>query len=167
MFSDGNASVERRPYTWLPVLIFGMAIVAAVIGVVMARSIETSLVEAAGENLTLGAAEIAGAPAGQIYGVKVESEMSLRTVDFPLDTASYDERSRLSADEVETVVRETGAILTDGAVQVAALHYVVGEFLDRDPFLVAPEELAGVRCATTLVAGRPTPGARPGRSGSR
>jgi predicted amidohydrolase YtcJ len=39
--------------------------------------------------------------------------------------------------------------------------------LDRDPFLVAPEELAGLRCATTLVAGRPTPDAPPGRSGSR
>ncbi|MCR6659940.1 MAG: hypothetical protein NVV72_11580 [Asticcacaulis sp.] len=50
--------------------------------------------------------------------------MSLKTVDFPLDTASFDEKSELSADEVEKVVRETGAILTDGAVQVAALHYV-------------------------------------------
>jgi murein DD-endopeptidase MepM/ murein hydrolase activator NlpD len=74
-----------------------------------------------------GAAEIASAPAGQIYGIRVDSEMSLKTVDFPLDTAAYDERSRLSADEVETVVRETGAILTDGAVQVAALHYVAPE----------------------------------------
>ena len=64
---------------------------------------------------------------GQIYGVKVESEMSLKTVDFPLKTAAFDEKSGLSADEVEKVVRETGAILTDGAVQVAALHYVVPE----------------------------------------
>ncbi len=64
---------------------------------------------------------------GQIYGVKVESEMSLKTVDFPLDTAAFDEKSGLSADEVEKVVRETGAILTDGAVQVAALHYIVPE----------------------------------------
>jgi murein DD-endopeptidase MepM/ murein hydrolase activator NlpD len=64
---------------------------------------------------------------GQIYGVKVESEMSLKTVDFPLETAAFDEKSDLSADEVEKVVRETGAILTDGAVQVAALHYIVPE----------------------------------------
>ncbi len=64
---------------------------------------------------------------GQIYGVKVESEMSLKTVDFPLETATFDEKSGLSADEVEKVVRETGAVLTDGAVLVAALHYIVPE----------------------------------------
>ncbi|MGD9725703.1 MAG: PDC sensor domain-containing protein, partial [Nitrospiraceae bacterium] len=60
MFSETNPAAERPPYTWLPVLILGMTIVAAVIGTVMGRSIETSLVEAAGQNLTLGAAEIAG-----------------------------------------------------------------------------------------------------------
>ena len=74
-----------------------------------------------------GSAPTASASTGQIYGVKVESEMSLKTVDFPLDTAAFDEKSGLSADEVEKVVRATGAILTDGAVQVAALHYIVPE----------------------------------------
>ncbi|WP_164754299.1 M23 family metallopeptidase [Mesorhizobium sp. M7A.F.Ca.US.008.03.1.1] len=63
-------------------------------------------------------------PAGQIYGAKVESEMTLKTVDFPLETASFDEKSDLSADEVEKVVREAGTDLGDGAVQVASLHYV-------------------------------------------
>ena len=62
--------------------------------------------------------------AGQIYGAKVESEMSLKTVDFPIDTAAFDEKSDLSAAEVEKVVREAGAGLDEGAVQVAALHYV-------------------------------------------
>ena len=57
-----------------------------------------------------GAAQTASASTtGQIYGVKVESEMSLKTVDFPLETAAFDEKSGLSADEVEKVVRETGA----------------------------------------------------------
>ena len=61
-FTETSTVAERPPYTWLPVLILGMTIVAAVIGAVMGRSIETSLVEAAGQNLTLGAAEIAGMP---------------------------------------------------------------------------------------------------------
>ncbi|MEW9805558.1 M23 family metallopeptidase [Mesorhizobium sp. ZMM04-5] len=74
-----------------------------------------------------GTTQTASATTGQIYGVKVESEMSLKTVDFPLETATFDEKSGLSADEVEKVVRETGAILSDGAVQVAALHYIVPE----------------------------------------
>lgn len=64
------------------------------------------------------------ASTGVIYGAKVDSEVSLRTTDFPLDVAQFDERSALSADEVEQVVRNTGAILTDGDVQVASLHYV-------------------------------------------
>ncbi|MDN2566972.1 M23 family metallopeptidase [Aquibium sp. A9E412] len=61
---------------------------------------------------------------GLIYGAKVDSEVSLRTVDFPIATAAFEERGELSVDEVEEVVRHTGAILTDGDVQVAALHYV-------------------------------------------
>ena len=57
-------------------------------------------------------------------GAKAESDMSIKTVDFPMETAAFDEKSGLSADEVEKVVRSTGSVLTDGAVQVAALHYV-------------------------------------------
>ena len=68
-------------------------------------------------------ASAAEAP-GVIYGAKVESEVSLRTLDFPVETASFDEKSALSANEIEEVVRETGLALSDGAVQVAALHYV-------------------------------------------
>lgn len=64
------------------------------------------------------------ATTGLIYGASVESDVSLKTIDFPFETANFEEKSRLTADEVEQVVRDTGAILTDGAVQVAALHYV-------------------------------------------
>ena len=55
---------------------------------------------------------------------KAESDMSIKTVDFPMETAAFDEKSGLSTDEVEAVVRSTASVLTDGAVQVAALHYV-------------------------------------------
>ncbi len=58
------------------------------------------------------------------YDAKVESEVSLVMMDFPIETAAFDETSSLSPDEVEEVVRTTGAILTDGEVQLAALHYV-------------------------------------------
>lgn len=73
---------------------------------------------------TAAAAQTSLLDTGFIYGAKVESEVSLRTIDFPIETASFDARVGLSAEEVETVVRNTAAILTDGAVQVAALHYV-------------------------------------------
>ena len=59
MSSEANVVPERRPYTWLPVLILGMTIVAMAIGAVMLHSIEVRLVEAAGGNLTLASAEIA------------------------------------------------------------------------------------------------------------
>lgn len=72
-----------------------------------------------------GAAEQApNAAGGLIYGTKVESEMSLKTLDFPIQTAAFDETSQLSADEVEQVVRSTASVLSDGAVQTAALHYL-------------------------------------------
>ncbi|MBX3578770.1 MAG: M23 family metallopeptidase [Rhizobiaceae bacterium] len=59
-----------------------------------------------------------------VFDAKVESEMSLKTVDFPIETAAFDEQADLTAEEVENVVRSTGAVLTEGSVQVAALHYV-------------------------------------------
>ncbi|MBX3597399.1 MAG: M23 family metallopeptidase [Rhizobiaceae bacterium] len=65
------------------------------------------------------------APApGQIYAAKVESEMVLKTAPFPIETANFDESAAFAADEVEQVVRTMGAILTDGDVQVASLHFV-------------------------------------------
>ncbi|RWP94502.1 MAG: M23 family metallopeptidase [Mesorhizobium sp.] len=77
-----------------------------------------------GDDRDGNAGQPATAAAGQIYGAKVESELSLKTVDFPIETAAFDEKSDLSADEVEKVVREAGTALSDGAVQVASLHYV-------------------------------------------
>lgn len=73
------------------------------------------------------------ADAGVIYGAKVESEVSLRTVDFPIETAAFDEKSALSAGEIEEVVRAAGADLGEGAVQVAALHYVDPQRFGQSP----------------------------------
>lgn len=61
---------------------------------------------------------------GQIYGAKIESEISLRTTEFPMSAINYDSTSDLTSDEVEKVVRSTGQLLTDGDVQIASLHYV-------------------------------------------
>lgn len=61
---------------------------------------------------------------GVIYGAKVESEMALRTLPFPLREAVFDASSQLTAEEVEQVVRDTSSILTEGNIQVASLHYV-------------------------------------------
>lgn len=58
------------------------------------------------------------------FDAKGETDMSLRTVDFPMDAVSFDGNSALSAAEVEEVVRSAATDLIDGAVQVAALHYV-------------------------------------------
>ncbi|MFC4626591.1 M23 family metallopeptidase [Daeguia caeni] len=64
------------------------------------------------------------ADTGQILDGKVESEVSLRVVDFPLDNNTFDTADNLSIEEAEKVVRETGSLLTDGDVQVASLHYI-------------------------------------------
>ncbi|MFC0210428.1 M23 family metallopeptidase [Chelativorans intermedius] len=77
---------------------------------------------------------------GFIYGAKVESEVSLRSRPFPLQTASFDETGDLTTEEVEQVVRNTSAILTEGDVQVAALHYVDPQRFGETP---ATQALAG------------------------
>jgi murein DD-endopeptidase MepM/ murein hydrolase activator NlpD len=59
-----------------------------------------------------------------VVGYKVESDVSIETVEFPDDLAAFDETVRLSANEVEEVVRTTAAELPEGAVQVASLHYL-------------------------------------------
>ncbi|MFC5387187.1 M23 family metallopeptidase [Aquamicrobium segne] len=62
--------------------------------------------------------------AGLLYGARVESEISLKTIDFPISTASFDEKAGLSAEEVEKLVREAADNLSEGSIQVASLHYV-------------------------------------------
>jgi len=62
--------------------------------------------------------------AAEIYGSRIESEMSLKVDDFPIATAAYDEGNDLSAQEVEEVVRDAATGLSDGAIHLAAMHYV-------------------------------------------
>jgi murein DD-endopeptidase MepM/ murein hydrolase activator NlpD len=66
----------------------------------------------------------ANAETSQIYGAKVETEVSLKTSDFPVDMANFSPEGDLSFNEVEEYVRATGAALTEGDVQVASLQYV-------------------------------------------
>jgi hypothetical protein len=66
-----------------------------------------------------------GGSTGLIYGAKVDSEVTLKTTDFPTnDTRDFEKSAVLSEAEAEAVVRATSADLSEGAVQVAALHYV-------------------------------------------
>ncbi len=86
------------------------------------------------------------AKTGLIYGAKVESEVSLRTIDFPIGSVDFDEESALTAAEVENVVRSTGAVLTEGDVQVAALHYVDPQRFGKNVASgVVPAPSSGVR----------------------
>ncbi len=61
---------------------------------------------------------------GVIYGAEVESEIRLKTVDFPVARAPYDYAASMGAEEAEEDVRTNGSILTDETFQVAMLHYV-------------------------------------------
>lgn len=62
--------------------------------------------------------------AGVIYGSDVESEVSLKTVAFPLKHSGLAFTEPMSRDEIEENVRTNGSVLTDGDAQVAALYYV-------------------------------------------
>jgi murein DD-endopeptidase MepM/ murein hydrolase activator NlpD len=65
-----------------------------------------------------------GIETAQIYGAKVESEVSLKTTAFDVTQAKFDSSNSLTLEEVEEAVRISGATLTDGDVQVASLHYL-------------------------------------------
>ena len=65
-----------------------------------------------------------GLETGQIYGAMVESEVSLKTVAFPLAGATFEQSANLSLEEVEEALRISGTALTEGDVQVASLHYL-------------------------------------------
>ncbi|QKV20293.1 M23 family metallopeptidase [Oricola thermophila] len=59
-----------------------------------------------------------------IYGASVETEVAIRVADFDFETDIASGAALLSDDEAENIVRSTAAILTDGSVQLASLHYV-------------------------------------------
>ncbi len=61
---------------------------------------------------------------GTIYESDVESEVSLKTVDFPLKDGHAPFEDAMSFDEVEENVRSNGSILTAGDRQVASLYYI-------------------------------------------
>ncbi|MFA6031370.1 MAG: M23 family metallopeptidase [Myxococcota bacterium] len=64
------------------------------------------------------------ASVGEIYGAKVEGELSLKTVDFPIETASFDAGSDLSAEEIEQTMNQVGPGLREGAAKATAVHYL-------------------------------------------
>lgn len=61
---------------------------------------------------------------GTLYGSNVDSEVALKTVDFPINGSSLTFDSSMSLDEVEENVRTNGSVLTEGSTQVASLFYV-------------------------------------------
>ncbi|PZM09436.1 M23 family metallopeptidase [Rhizobium tubonense] len=61
---------------------------------------------------------------GALYGSDVESEVSLKTIPFPLKDQPFPLAGSMSLDEVEENVRSNGSILTDGNTQLSALYYV-------------------------------------------
>ncbi|KGF69981.1 peptidase M24 [Hoeflea sp. BAL378] len=61
---------------------------------------------------------------GVIYGADVDSEISLRSFDFPLEAPGRPFAASMTLDEAEETVRINGSVLTDGSVQLASLNYV-------------------------------------------
>ncbi len=59
-----------------------------------------------------------------IYAAEVDGEVAIKTEDFPLTGAVFDESAQLEVAEVESRVRQAAPFLADGAVEVASLPYV-------------------------------------------
>jgi murein DD-endopeptidase MepM/ murein hydrolase activator NlpD len=67
---------------------------------------------------------VAAAPSPVFYGSDVESEVSLKTIDFPSARSPYPLAASMSLDEVEENVRTNGSLLTADSAKVATLYYV-------------------------------------------
>lgn len=65
-----------------------------------------------------------GLSGSAIYGANVETEAAIKIVDTWLPEDFADTRFVIDVNEAEQAVRESAALLTDGAVQVASLHFV-------------------------------------------
>ena len=61
---------------------------------------------------------------GLIYGASTESELALRTRDFPSDAELNDATLELTDIEVEQIVREQSSHISDGEVELSSIHYV-------------------------------------------
>ncbi|MBL0374900.1 M23 family metallopeptidase [Rhizobium sp. KVB221] len=71
-----------------------------------------------------GEKAVAAAPSPVFYGSDVESEVALKTSDFPAGTSHFPLAASMSLDEVEENVRTNGSVLTAGDAQVSTLYYV-------------------------------------------
>ncbi|MBI0177455.1 M23 family metallopeptidase [Bartonella apis] len=60
----------------------------------------------------------------QIYGTKVETEITLHSVDFDVNTATFDNSDTLTSEQAEQNIRAAGFVLGDNITRVAALHYL-------------------------------------------
>ena len=82
-------------------------------------------------------ADKAVASSNVIYGADIESEVRIKQVPFPLNSASFDESTQISELEAEAIVRQVHETLADGELQVGALPY-----LDDSRFALKAEEVA-------------------------
>ncbi|MCM2294802.1 M23 family metallopeptidase [Allorhizobium sp. BGMRC 0089] len=61
---------------------------------------------------------------GMLYGSNVDSEVSLKTISFPVSGSSFAMAKPMTTAEVEESVRSNGTVLNDGTGQIANLYYV-------------------------------------------
>ncbi|WP_297323740.1 M23 family metallopeptidase [uncultured Bartonella sp.] len=60
----------------------------------------------------------------QIYGTKVETEITLHNVDFDVNSMTFGDSDALSSDQAEQSIRAAGFVLGDNITRIAALHYL-------------------------------------------
>ncbi|MCE7966178.1 MAG: hypothetical protein DYH04_12460 [Nitrospira sp. NTP2] len=136
----------RRSYPWLPVLIVGMTIVAFVIGVVMLRSIEVRMIEAAGENATLAASEVADKLDRLLFERYGDVRMTARAFSGrPLDQTYLDEYLRWMKDTYDPVYQWLGVVDAQGRMVAATDQSIVGREYSKSQWFEGVRTGSGVR----------------------
>lgn len=92
---------------------------------------------------------------GQIYGAQVDSEVSLKSVDFPIGKTSLRYAASLDAREAERIARKDADALTSPTMQLASLYLPVSPAANRNSPFVRFEASGNARVTAENVSVTP------------
>ena len=92
---------------------------------------------------------------GQIYGAQVDSEVSLRSVDFPIGRRSLPYAASLDEKEAERIARNDADALTSPTMQLASLYLPISPAPAPSASFIHPEASSNARVTAENVSVTP------------
>ena len=133
LHQSATVSHNRRPYAWLPGLIIAMTFVAVVIGTLVLHYVETRLVAATGQNLTLAAAEITDKLDRLLFERHGDALMTARAFSVRMEDTAYQQSFlQWMKEAYAPVYAWLGAVNADGIVVASTDPTLLGQDWSRE-----------------------------------